>query len=68
MRQFFGLKEIAKNLSKGDKGDYSLNDFKAMFPEFTKAEGDVVKFVVPDSIVEVFINIANSVISPSRYG
>ena len=68
MRQFFGLKEIAKNLSNGDKGNYTLEMFKDMFPEFTKTESGVTSFVVPDSIVQMFIDIANNVISPSRYG
>lgn len=68
MRQFFGVKSIAKNLSNGDKGNYTLEMFKSMFPEFTKKEGQVTKFVVDDSIVQAFIDIANDVISPSRYG
>ena len=68
MQQFFGVKETAKNLSKGDKGNYSLNDFKTMFPEFTKSEGGETKFVVSNDIVQMFINVANNVISPSRYG
>ena len=68
MRQFFGVKSIAKNLSNGDKGNYTLEIFKSMFPEFTKMVGETKTFVVDDSIVQSFIDIANDVISPSRYG
>lgn len=64
MRQFFGVKNRAKNLSNGDKGNYTLEMFKGMFPEFIKGDA----FVVSNDVVQMFVDIANSVISPSRYG
>lgn len=64
MFQFCGVKNRAKNLSNGDKGNYTLTMFKSMFPEFVNND----KLVVSDEIAQTFINIANAIISPSRYG
>ena len=68
MYQFYGIKEKAKNLSNGDKGNYTLEQFKSMFPEFTYLEEDVRKTIIPEEIIQSYIDMANELIAPSRFG
>ena len=67
MKQFCGLKKIASNISDGNKGNYTLDMFKDMFPEFTIKEGGVEKFVISEDIIQSFIDLANESFSPTRW-
>lgn len=59
------IKARASNIVEGVEGAYSLSMFYEDYPQFKKS-GTEVGFV-PDSIMNVFINMANSTVSPDRW-
>ena len=74
--QFHGLISAAANMPKpGELGTYTKDMFLIDFPQFTKKqvnqdgekENQIIS-LVPDPMLQVFINNANASILPSRYG
>ena len=77
--QFHGLISAAANMPQsGEQGAYAKEMFLTDFPQFTKkrsseiTEGEEVESqvisLVPEPMLQVFINNSNASILPSRYG
>lgn len=74
--QFHGLISAAANMPQpGELGTYTEEMFLTDFPQFTKKqngqgeESEIqVISLVPEPMLQVFINNANASILPSRYG
>lgn len=74
--QFHGLISAAANMPQpGEVGAYTKEMFLTDFPQFTKKqnsqgeeEESQVVSLVPDPMLQVFINNCNASILPSRYG
>lgn len=74
--QFHGLISAAANMPQpGELGTYTKEMFLTDFPQFTKKqvspgeeEENQIISLVPDSMLQVFINNSNASILPSRYG
>lgn len=62
--QFFGVRERASNIGT-EKGNYTAELFKQTFPQFFNAEG---KCLVPEQVLNTFINRANNAITPDKWG
>lgn len=63
---FNSLKASAANIPlSGEKGTYTKDIFLTDFPQFTKMSEPVS--VIPETMLQVFIDNANSSILPSRY-
>lgn len=62
--QFYGLKGQAANISE-TQGTYTAEMFRAAFPQFYDAEGSCL---VPETMLNLFINRANQCISPGKWG
>jgi hypothetical protein len=63
-----GLRIQAANVTLGNSGDYTAEMFAADYPQFTTAEeGGTVVSLVPPSMLEVFISMANAAIQPERW-
>ncbi|MDK2966482.1 DUF4054 domain-containing protein [Lacrimispora sp.] len=67
--QFNGLISAAANMpQQGELGTYTSDMFLVDFPQFKQsAQEDQVISLVPDPMLQVFINNANASILPSRY-
>ncbi|WP_143321034.1 DUF4054 domain-containing protein [Clostridium sp. HBUAS56010] len=74
--QFHGLISAAANMPQpGELGTYTKEMFLTDFPQFKKKqvsqeeeEESQIVSLVPDSMLQVFINNSNASILPSRYG
>ena len=72
--QFHGLISAAANMPQpGELGTYTKDLFLTDFPQFTKkqvSEGGENRIIslVPDPMLQVFIDNGNASILPSRYG
>lgn len=62
--QFAGVVAGASNVST-DKGNYSIVEFHRDFPQFFDSEGNPL---APESMIELFVEMANESISPSKWG
>lgn len=62
--QFFGVRAAAANLSHG-VGDYTLEQFRQDYPQFFNGEG---YFLGSLPVLEQIIAMANSAVSPERWG
>ena len=67
--QFFGVREVAANISRG-RGAYSAGMFQEDFPQFYTAgtEDTPAACLVPPAMLEEFIRQANAAITPERWG
>lgn len=73
---FMAEKSVAANVpQQGERGNYTKGMFQQDFPQFSKSipqegedEEESVRSLVPDSMLEVFINQANDSVLPSRWG
>ena len=63
-------KSVAANIAPyGEKGDYTADMFQADFPQFFKVEGvRTYEPLLPSTMLEQFINLANESVMPSRWG
>lgn len=61
--QFYGLVEKATNITT-EKGNYTAEMFQADYPQFYTVEGVCL---LPESMLQNFIDMANSNIQPDRW-
>lgn len=72
--RFQSAKETAANVASGEKGNYTAGMFLGDFPQFTKtpdteqADETVLVSLVPDPVLQMFIEQANDSVFPSRWG
>ena len=62
--QFFGIRGLAANLS-GSCGNYTAEQFQEDYPQFFNSEG---QSLLPETMLNEIINMANSAILPDRWG
>ena len=60
------VKALASNIVEGVEGAYTVAMFYQDYPQFKKANTEAG--FVPDSIMNVFIKMVNSTVSPDRWG
>lgn len=70
---FENAKKVASNIpAYGEKGEYTADMFSSDFPQFytkTKEEGEAVYSpLVPETMLDQFIDLANDSVLPSRWG
>ena len=72
---FEGAKREAANVPQpGERGDYTAEMFQADFPQFWQAyktagsEEEQYKLLLPESMLQMFIDQANDSVLPSRWG
>lgn len=67
--QFYGLISAAANMPQpGELGTYTSDMFLVDFPQFKQSgQEDQVISLVPDPMLQTFVNNANASILPSRY-
>lgn len=66
--QFNGVIAAAANMpALGEKGTYTSVMFLADFPQFKRSGESEGKSLVPDPILQLYVDSANSTILPSRY-
>ncbi len=67
--QFYGLISAAANMPQpGELGTYTSDMFLVDFPQFKQSgQEDQVISLVPDPMLQIFVNNANASILPSRY-
>lgn len=66
--QFNGVIAAAANMpAPGEKGMYTQMMFLADFPQFKKSGGSEDRSLVPETILQLFVDNANTSILPSRY-
>lgn len=67
--QFNGVIASAANMpAPGERGTYTKDMFGSDFPQFTEAGSEPKKSLVPDAILNLFVENANESILSSRYG
>ena len=67
---FYGAKATAANVPRtGECGNYTAEMFQTDFPQFFQQsdEGDPIS-LIPDTMMQMFIDQANTSILPSRWG
>lgn len=62
--QFYGIKAMAANIGQ-TPGTYTAEMFQQDFPQFNNTYGNCL---VPDNMLELFINRANNAITPDKWG
>ena len=62
---FEGLKAVASGTTHGQSRTYTVSKFRSDFPQFINKEGTSL---VPASILNNFVNMANSAIFPNDWG
>jgi len=70
---FENAKKVASNIpAYGEKGEYTADMFSSDFPQFyikTEEEGEAVyTSLVPGTMLDQFIDLANDSVLPSRWG
>ena len=66
---FEGVKRVAANIpAPGEAGGYTIAFFTADFPEFFKKSGTTYTSLLPDAILQRFVDSANKAVIPSRWG
>lgn len=70
---FAAAKALAANIPQpGEKGNYTAEMFQTDFPQFFKVETtedeETVTSLIPEGMLEQFINLANDSVLPSRWG
>lgn len=70
---FENAKKVASNIpAYGEKGEYTVDMFSSDFPQFyikTEEEGEAVYTpLVPETMLDQFIDLANDSVLPSRWG
>lgn len=61
--QFFGVRAAAANIGQG-RGDYTVEQFRADYPQFFTAEG--VSLLPPSMLCKV-IDMANTAVQPDKW-
>ena len=61
--QFYGIRAMASNIGQS-KGNYTAEMFKEDFPQFFNTDGICL---VPETMLNEFINQANSAIQPDKW-
>lgn len=65
---FQGAKSVAANVPQpGERGNYTAEMFQTDFPQFYNA-GDSPAPLLPESMLQAFIDQANDSVLPSRWG
>lgn len=65
---FQGAKSVAANVPQpGERGNYTAEMFQADFPQFYSA-GDSPAPLLPEAMLQAFIDQANDSVLPSRWG
>ena len=68
---FFEARRKAANITPtGDRGNYTVEQFQADFPQFFKREDGTECYTsfVPETMLETFVDMANNAVTPSRWG
>lgn len=63
--QFFGVRAAAANIGNGAPGNYTAEQFQQDFPQFFSAVGDPL---LPASMLEEIVRMANAAVQPDRWG
>lgn len=61
--QFFGVRAVAANIGQG-RGDYTVEQFQADYPQFFTAEG--ISLLPPPMLCKV-IDMANTAVQPDKW-
>ena len=61
----YGIIAGASNIRTGKNPVYTKDDFFKLYPQFAKQCGD--KPIIPDEVINAYINLAHACISYSRY-
>ena len=65
---FEGAKQVAANVPQpGERGDYTAEMFQTDFPQFYSS-GDSPAPLLPEAMLQAFIDQANDSVLPSRWG
>ena len=66
---FQAAKAAAANMPpSGEKGSYTAEMFQGDFPQFTTTSEDETISLVPDALLQIFLDQANDSVLPSRWG
>lgn len=66
--QFNGLISEAANMPlPGEAGNYTAEIFLTDFPQFTRSGAETKESLVPEAMLQLFVDNANKSILPSRY-
>ena len=63
--QFYGVRAAAANLGSGAPGTYTAEQFQQDFPQFFNSWGQPL---LPASMLEEIIRMANAAVQPDRWG
>ena len=63
--QFYGVRAAAANLGSGAPGTYTAEQFQEDFPQFFNSGGQPL---LPASMLEEIIRMANAAVQPDRWG
>ena len=63
--QFYGVRAAAANLGSGAPGTYTAEQFQEDFPQFFNSWG---QSLLPASMLEEIIRMANAAVQPDRWG
>ena len=63
--QFYGVRAAAANLGSGAPGTYTAEQFQEDFPQFFNSWGQPL---LPASMLEEIIRMANAAVQPDRWG
>lgn len=63
--QFYGVRAAAANLGSGAPGTYTAEQFQEDFPQFFNSWGQPL---LPTSMLEEIIRMANAAVQPDRWG
>lgn len=61
--QFFGVRAAAANIGQG-RGDYTVEQFQADYPQFFTAEGEPL---LPQALLQQVIDMANTAVQPDKW-
>lgn len=68
---FFEARRKAANITPtGDRGNYTADMFQEDFPQFFRREDGTECYttLVPETMLEMFIGLANDAVTPDRWG
>ena len=54
----------ASNIRAGENPPFTVDDFKAMYPQFWS---DEIKPLLPDSVIEMYVSFADAIVNIARY-